>query len=52
MVDIGNQVTLKSLSKRKNKFEYGIGAIFLLNMQIAAGFQPRVIMMPIGQKPL
>lgn len=47
MVDIGKQIILKSQTKRKNSFEYGISVIFLLNMQMAAGFQPKVITMLI-----
>lgn len=38
MVDIRNQVILKSLPKRKNSFEYDISVIFLLSMQMEAGF--------------
>lgn len=47
MVAVVKQVILKSWTKRKNSFEYGISVIFLLNMQMAAGFQPKVITMLI-----
>lgn len=52
MVDIGNQVILKSQAKRKNSLEYGIGVIFLLNMQMEAGFQPSDYYADMTQKKM